>query len=935
MAISKLVKSGQSFDRPSVSAFFGKSAPANDNLQKKSDMFTGGNFVSSITNMLQQLNSQLHKLQETSQKTILAFNKIIKDIRDVKKDIVSKFRIVNNELNSNKLDFVNGIRGVELPKPIQMPEPGTPVPASAPAAAAATTAAPAAQGPDIWDLLAGAGIGKDLVKGLVSLASSPIGAVLFGGAATFGAFAAAMFGIASVADYIEDKLGLKELYKKRMETQEYKDMQDTQAKITEDARKTNVDKGDRIKMFQKTLDDNKLQKKDVKTLQGDIITTVDGRQFDIKTQKPVGETQETNNNNAAGAPSATAAATSPTAPAGGDQNAAPAGGSDAGASASNTGGNAGAGSPAATPSAAATPPAAASATTAPAPTVPPTAPTAPAPTVPPTAPTAPATTIPTAPAPMPAPAQPQTGTGGVGSIQAPGAPTPVATTPAPPAPPPPSGTPVLLPPARPTGEELKSIGGIERSSPTPTTPPPPTPAETAQQNVAAIQNPMALMANKMEAAKQIDAAKPTPSSANMDRSGANELSAYTKQPPTGQQPLRPTGPRGFAAAVGPTANDLAQGPAIMNNTPGAISIEKSGDIAKVKLPDNATDEQKQNAAKLEASDKAQGLTPKSPIVGSGRGSVIEKPGARALAQEIGSGRGSGEAELAQRKKDAAPKPKSAPIATPAVDPHAKSKALFQEVLDIEKQGGNSTAKYFEADKQRTAELEALKNTPPPGTPAKKAEQKPKKEKEMSAMDKMRMGRGAGDHTAPVGLGDESAGYTGAAGNILQTGLDQQAALNAGPEPGYTGKGGKVLQSNLDESAEIEKQQQQDRANAAQKMQAVDDADMARAPGERATMAADQSKIEAIKSGASTPAQVRGSMRQAVQQIGPNAADLAPPPKNEDTGTGEPVVQNNNQTQNSGSSSGGEGNNVAGQNLPMKATNDWLKDFIERQQVAYQ
>jgi hypothetical protein len=548
--------------------------------------------------------------------------------------------------------------------------------------------------------------------------------------------------------------------------------------------------------------------------------------------------------------------------------------------------------------------------------------------------------------PAPAPEQPRTGTGGVGSIQAPGAGTPTPVTAAPlitnapetPAPPP-QGTPV--PTARPTGEELKAIGGIERAAigsgrgngd-----------AELEQRKKDAIAQQVGsgrgngdaeLEQRKKDAiAQQVGSGRGSGKAELEQRKKDAETAAATATP----TPLRPTGPRGFAAAIGPTANDLAQGPAVMSNTPGAISIEKSGDIAKVQLPENATDLQKQTAVNLEASDKAQGLTPKSPVVGSGRGSVVEEPGARALAQEVGSGRGSGEAELAQRRKDAAPKPKpaapAAPVATPAVDPHAKSKALFQEVLDIEKQGGNSTAKYFEADKQRQAELAAIKDTPAPGTPAKKTE--PKKQKEMSAMDKMRMGRGAGDHTAPVGLGDESAGYTGAGGDILQAGLDQQAALNAGPEPGFTGKGGQVLQANLNESAEIERQQQQERAVAAQKMQAVDDADMARAPGERAVMAADQSKIEAIQSGASTPAQVRGSMRQAVQQIGPKPADLEPPPKMSEQGGGEPTVMNNNQTQNSETSSGGAGNNVAGQNLPMKATNDWLKDFIERQQIAYQ
>lgn len=826
MAISKLVKSGQSFDRPSVSAFFGKAGPANDNLQKQSDMFSGGNFVSSITNMLQQLNGQLQKVQETSQKTILAFNKIIKDIRDVKKDIVSKFRIVNNELNSNKLDFVNGIRGGELPKPIAMPEPGTPVPANAPAAAAAAPA-PAAQGPDIWDLLSGAGIGKDLVKGLIRFAASPVGGVLLAGTATFAAFAAAMFSIAKVADLVENALGLKEKYKARIETQEYKDMQDTQAKITEDARKTNVDKGDRIKMMQKTLDDNKLQKKDVKTLQGDIITMIDGRQFDIKTQKPVEATPDTTT----AAPAATPAATTPSAPTDNAQTPAaaapaataptpggaaedkktpeaPAGGGGGGGGS----GGGGEGSPAAS-----------------------------------------------APAPMPAPSAPSTGTGGEGSIQAPGAGSPTPATPPPAATPPaapPAGTPT--PTARPTGDELKALGGIERTTPIEAA------QQQAQQNTAAIQNPMALMAAKMEAAKQIDENKPKAAEPNTIVKG--EAPVYT--------------------AMG----DLAM--------PG---------------------------------------TPDQKFVGSGRGSVVEGLNDRANAQAVGSGRGSVIEAPGARAAANAPKPKpAAPVASaPVVDPHAKSKALFQEVLDIEKQGGNSTAKYFEADKQRMAELAAIKDKPAEGAPAPAKKTAPKKEKEMSAMDKMRMGRGAGDHTAPMGLGDESAGYTGAAGDILQAGLDQQSALNAGPEPGYSGKTGGVLQTNLNDMAVVEAEQQKERAAAAQKMQAVDDADMARAPGERSVMATDQAKIEAIKSGVTPAAAGARTLRQAGAQIGPKPADLEPPRKLSDQGAGEPIVQNNNQTQNSGTSSGGEGNNVAGQNLPMKATNDWLKDFIERQQISYQ
>jgi hypothetical protein len=939
MAISKLVKSGQSFDRPSVSAFFGKAGPANDNLQKQSDMFSGGNFVSSITNMLQQLNGQLQKLQETSQKTILAFNKIIKDIRDVKKDIVSKFRIVNNELNSNKLDFVNGIRGGELPKPIVMPEPGTPVPANAPAAAAAP--APSGGGFDLFsslsDLLGGASIVKDLIKwapriGMVLGSAAIVG---LAGYATFEAFKKAMFNIAEIADWVEEKLGLKKLYKERMETQEYKDMQDTQTKITEDARKTNVDKGDRIKMMQKTLDDNKLQKKDVKTLQGDIITMIDGRQFDIKTQRPVGETPDTT----AAAPAATPAATSPSAPTDNTQTPAAAPAASSGSptpggaaedkktpeapagGGSGGGGGGGGGSPAA--SAPATTPAAPAdggggggGGGSPAASAPATTPTAPAAT-----PSAPSSS---APMPTPAPAAPSTGTGGVGSIQAPGAGSPTQATPTPAAntATPPTGTPT--PTARPTGDELKALGGIERTTPAEQA------QQQAQQNTAAIQNPMALMAAKMEAAKQIDENKPK----------AAEANTFVK----GQEPVY--------TAMG----DLAM--------PG---------------------------------------TPDQKFVGSGRGSVIEGLNERANAQAVGSGRGSVIEAPGARAAANTPKPKpAAPVATaPVVDPHAKSKALFQEVLDIEKQGGNSTAKYFEADKQRMAELAAIKDKPASGAPAPAKKAEPKKQKEMSAMDKMRMGRGAGDHTAPMGLGDESAGYTGAAGDILQAGLDQQAALNAGPEPGYSGKAGGVLQTNLNDMAVVEAEQQKERAAAAQKMQSIDDADMARAPGEKAKLAQMSEQKAMVEAGASpavagmragpkaigaairggpeasaekdaaarmqaiddadmarapgdkeklavmseqqakidagaTPAQagVR-NVKGAGRIIGPKPADLEPPRKLSEQSGGEPIVQNNNQTQNSGTTSGGEGNNVSGQNLPMKATNDWLKDFIERQQIAYQ
>jgi hypothetical protein len=821
MAISNLVKSGQSFERPSVSAFFGKSTAANDNLQKKSDMFSGDNFVTSITNMLQNLNGQLQKLQETSKQTILAFNKIIKDIRDVKKDIVSKFRIVNRELDSNKLDFVNAIRGGELPKPMMMPEPGTPVPANAPAAPVG-----GGGGFDLMsalETLLGASLVKDIitwVPRLVTFFTGPVGGALLGG---FAAFAAGMFTIASLADKFENWLGLKEKYKARQESDEYKELQKTQSDITNDVRKTNVDKAERIKLIQKTLDDNKIQKKDVDKLQGDILTTIDGRRFDIMTQKPEIQGPQLPSGGA-GSPAAAAPTVSPPAPGGADEGEKPKESAAAG----------GGGTPAAS-----------------------------------------------APAPMPAPAAPSTGTGGAGSIQA-----------------------------------------------------------------------------------------PAPAAPSTGTGGAGSIQAPGAGTPA------PVTPPAASTSVTPSA------PAAGTPTPVEPNTTIKG----------------QEAVYTAMGDLAIPGTPEQKLVGSGRGSVNEDAGARALAQEVGSGRGSVIEKAGARA--AANAPKAAVVATPAVDPHAKSKALFQEVLDMEARGDGTGAsvKFFEADKQRQAELAALKQ-PQPGAPAKKAE--PKKQKEMSAMDKMRMGRGAGDHTAPMGLGDESAGYTGASGDILQAGLNQQAALNAGPEPGYSGKAGGVLQTNLNDMAVVEAEQQKERAAAAQKMQAIDDADMARAPGEKAKLAQMSEQIAMVEAGASpaaagmragpkaigaairggpeasaerdaaarmqaiddadmarasgekeklavmseqqakidagaTPAQagVR-NVKGAGRLIGPKPADLEPPSKNNTGASSEPVVINNNQTQNTGTTSGGAGNNVAGQNLPLSAVNTWLKSFFDRGNKKYQ
>ena len=113
MAISNLIKPGQSFERPSVSAFFGKK-PANDNLEKTSSMFTDS-FLNSVTEALRSFNTEIVRIQESAKKIIVNFNSLVKAIKGLNKDITSKFRVLNNDLSTSKLEFVRNILTATVP----------------------------------------------------------------------------------------------------------------------------------------------------------------------------------------------------------------------------------------------------------------------------------------------------------------------------------------------------------------------------------------------------------------------------------------------------------------------------------------------------------------------------------------------------------------------------------------------------------------------------------------------------------------------------------------------------------------------------------------------------------------------------------------------------------------------------------------------------
>lgn len=110
MAISNLVTGGQSFERPSVSAFFGKNpAGSNDNVQRVSSDFLTKDIVKSIVGAIDSIGKELSKLQDTSKNIIKSFDTLIKNTRDLNRDVTKRFRDVNDQLNRSKIDFLRSI----------------------------------------------------------------------------------------------------------------------------------------------------------------------------------------------------------------------------------------------------------------------------------------------------------------------------------------------------------------------------------------------------------------------------------------------------------------------------------------------------------------------------------------------------------------------------------------------------------------------------------------------------------------------------------------------------------------------------------------------------------------------------------------------------------------------------------------------------------
>jgi len=114
MAISNLLPAqGANDNRPNLKQFFGKNpATANDNVQRVSSGMFSNAFIDSVVGALQGLAQEIAKITEIAQKVIASFGNIVESIKALNKDVTNRFRVLNNELNASKIDFIRTVLAI-------------------------------------------------------------------------------------------------------------------------------------------------------------------------------------------------------------------------------------------------------------------------------------------------------------------------------------------------------------------------------------------------------------------------------------------------------------------------------------------------------------------------------------------------------------------------------------------------------------------------------------------------------------------------------------------------------------------------------------------------------------------------------------------------------------------------------------------------------
>ena len=162
MAISVLTAGGMGGARPSVGAFFGKPAAANDNAQKVSSNFISKDVIGSVLGNISGISGELKKIQQFSKDAIKSFERLVVDMRKLNNDITGKFKSANSQIKKDNMDFLRSITRTygdtlqstgETAAAVNVPETA----GGAAAGAAAGGAAAAAGGSSVLDTVMGIG----------------------------------------------------------------------------------------------------------------------------------------------------------------------------------------------------------------------------------------------------------------------------------------------------------------------------------------------------------------------------------------------------------------------------------------------------------------------------------------------------------------------------------------------------------------------------------------------------------------------------------------------------------------------------------------------------------------------------------------------------------------------------------------------------------
>ena len=316
----------------------------------------------------------------------------------------------------------------------------------------------------------------------------------------------------------------------------------------------------------------------------------------------------------------------------------------------------------------------------------------------------------------------------------------------------------------------------------------------------------------------------------------------------------------FAAAAGSKAKGGAGAP--QGGTAPSTDMSISGETGSF-------DAARQSAAAPQPMRRPSESTPTDMSIGGETGTFGASAQAATAPQPM------------RRPADAVPtKAAGAPAMTPP-DPHAKSKAMFQQQQEMERNGDSgATAMFFAADQQRQKELAGLKAVAAaPGAPveAKKAAAKSLRDATNPAtfgrggghtdMRPGMTGRGGGDHFDPAKMAGLGGGETGMNAADVR-GANMQNASNImekkyrEDDMGATHAKGITATVDANAARDAENQKIKDILDR----QAIDDSDMARAPGEKAKLAQMSEQKAKVEAGA-TPA-------AAGMRVGPKAFGAA-------------------------------------------------------------